>query len=198
MGIIVRLVPRRLRRIHQFLAWLAGRYWVPCPLCGSPFGAHEAVPGGTIPRPGTGRHGSSRLAVCPDCARELAFPAEPDATPWGQGTAITPDPEGDVPVPASAPRALREKEMVMLPAQALSAVRVQRAVSLYDATADSLRLGNGHARLALREAVQTAALFRDENWVTEAVSHLIRPDCREGIARQLRHIVRSALAAEES
>lgn len=196
MGIIVRLVPRRLRRIHQFLAWLAGRYWVPCPLCGSPFGAHEAVPGGTIPRPGTGRHGSSRLAVCPDCARELAFPAEPDATPWGQGTAITPDPEGGVLAPESAPRWAREGT-VMLPSPDRWPPRVRRAVSLYDATADSLRLGNGHARLALREAVQTAALFRDENWVTEAVSHLIRPDCREGIARQLRHIVRSAIATGE-
>jgi len=120
-----------------------------------------------------------------------------DTTPYGQGTAITPDPAGDVPAPESAPQWARSRWADGWPGGLPYPSRVTRSASLYDAMVPRLRLGNGHARFALRGAVQLAALFRDEAWVTVAVDHLIRPECREGIARQLRHLVRSAIDTTE-
>lgn len=29
------------RLVHQFYAWLAGYFWLPCPICGEYFGGHE-------------------------------------------------------------------------------------------------------------------------------------------------------------
>jgi hypothetical protein len=29
------------RFVHHFWAWLAGYYWIPCPLCGKYIGGHE-------------------------------------------------------------------------------------------------------------------------------------------------------------
>lgn len=58
----------RHRALNRLLARLGGYFWLPCPLCGQPFGGHEwhdvdglssivNVPG----NPGSGR------GICPDC-----------------------------------------------------------------------------------------------------------------------------------
>lgn len=63
----------RFRRLHQFRAWLTGRFWTDCPLCGRMFGGHEwrEGPNGEsshIPHPdGTPGKGT---AICPVCTAE--------------------------------------------------------------------------------------------------------------------------------
>lgn len=46
---LVRLFPYRWRALHRAFATSHGYFWLPCPLCGDPFGGHEA--GDTIPDP---------------------------------------------------------------------------------------------------------------------------------------------------
>jgi hypothetical protein len=58
------LVPHRARAVHRAYAGWAGFFWLPCPLCGQPFGGHEA--GGIIDAPGP--PGSGRV-ICPTCTR---------------------------------------------------------------------------------------------------------------------------------
>lgn len=65
------VVPYRLRWLHQAWAWLAGYFWLPCPLCGRPFGGHEwrrDAEGfaASIPAGATGLSDG----ICPRCTRE--------------------------------------------------------------------------------------------------------------------------------
>ncbi len=35
------VLPSRLTPVHHFLAWLGGYFWIPCILCGRPWGGHQ-------------------------------------------------------------------------------------------------------------------------------------------------------------
>lgn len=58
------LVPYRWRPVHHAYADLCGFYWLPCPVCGVPFGGHEG--GGHIPDAAPVNGGS---VVCSKCTR---------------------------------------------------------------------------------------------------------------------------------
>jgi hypothetical protein len=63
-----RLVPYRFRHFHRSFAAVHGYYWIPCPLCGRPFGGHEG--GDSIPNPfePVSRSGHSQgLTICSQC-----------------------------------------------------------------------------------------------------------------------------------
>lgn len=112
-----------------------------------------------------------------------------DTTPYGQGTAVTPDPEGPEPVPDSAPASIRAG--AAMPPVTLP--RVTLAMSLFDAEAPQMKLGNGHARYALREDLARAVMLKDEAWIDQAVTRWIRPQYRAAITGRLTRIYDSAL-----
>lgn len=64
-GDVARLMPHEDREFHQWFAVAHGFFWLPCPLCGRPFGGHEA--GGSVPDPMKGEGWS--LMVCSECVR---------------------------------------------------------------------------------------------------------------------------------
>lgn len=66
-----RLVPYRLRRAHQFWAWRMRYFWLPCPMCGKPFGGHEwrTLPGGAHAGKLVDGH---RMGICPPCTKAIA------------------------------------------------------------------------------------------------------------------------------
>ena len=115
-----------------------------------------------------------------------------DTTPYGEGTAVTPDPEGPEPFPDSAPDWAREGAQVPV-----TPARVTLALSLFDAEAGAMRLGNGHARYVIREDVASAVLLRDRAWIDQAVTRWIRPQYRAVITGRLTRIYDSALRADE-
>lgn len=51
------ILPRGLTRVHHFLAWLGGYYWINCRNCGRGWGGHQ-------------RRG--HFEVCPRCAKKCA------------------------------------------------------------------------------------------------------------------------------
>lgn len=55
------------RWMHQFYAWALGYFWLPCPICGEPFGGHELKDGDSWYQ-GNG----SGVGVCPkpECSHE--------------------------------------------------------------------------------------------------------------------------------
>lgn len=65
------LVPYRARSAHRWWANRRRYFWLPCPLCGKPYGAHEGrdIRGriSTVPDP----LGSANMSVgiCPPCTR---------------------------------------------------------------------------------------------------------------------------------
>ena len=72
-----RAVPYRFRRVHQAYAFVTGFFWMPCPLCGQPFGGHEwrdidgqpaSVPDPSQPPPGPYAAFTSK-GICPQCTR---------------------------------------------------------------------------------------------------------------------------------
>ena len=58
-----RLVPYRWRAFHHRYATRHGYFWLPCVLCGRPFGGHES--GDSIPDP-TGPTGAG-ICICSQC-----------------------------------------------------------------------------------------------------------------------------------
>lgn len=52
------------RFIHRLYAWLTGRFWLPCPICGREFGGHENGTGHLLTNFGEGE------MVCPNCVDE--------------------------------------------------------------------------------------------------------------------------------
>lgn len=62
------LVPYRLRRIHERYAQTHGYFWLPCPLCGKPFGGHEwrraAGRPDSVPNP---MEPTQYVGICPRC-----------------------------------------------------------------------------------------------------------------------------------
>lgn len=54
------------RFAHRAYAFLAGYFWLPCPMCGRKFGGHER-PTGHLPV-----DGSYGLVTCPLCAKREA------------------------------------------------------------------------------------------------------------------------------
>lgn len=64
-GPIARLLPYRWRRFHRWYARSHGYYWMPCVLCGRPYGGHEA--GGSIPDPT--RESTYGRSICSQCTR---------------------------------------------------------------------------------------------------------------------------------
>jgi hypothetical protein len=59
----VRLLPYRWRRLHRAYATANGYYWLPCILCGRPYGGHEG--GTTIPDPTRGP--GQGIVICSRC-----------------------------------------------------------------------------------------------------------------------------------
>ena len=59
------LVPYPWRPVHHAYASWVGFFWKPCPLCGRPFGGHEA--GGSVPDPLQAPFGG--LGICSACTR---------------------------------------------------------------------------------------------------------------------------------
>jgi len=59
------------RRFHQFYAWFASYFWIPCPLCGECYGGHEWVDSlAKIPKIG---HPGMCVGVCNDCIVAAQF-----------------------------------------------------------------------------------------------------------------------------
>lgn len=56
------------RFIHRIYAFLLGYFWLPCPLCGKPFGGHEWTNSDSVLVEG---HNSG---ICNACARTRALP----------------------------------------------------------------------------------------------------------------------------
>jgi hypothetical protein len=59
------------RAVHRAYAYVAGYFWLPCPLCGAMCGGHEwrdrdGLPS-SVPDPGGDPH--RRVGICPDCTR---------------------------------------------------------------------------------------------------------------------------------
>lgn len=65
---LARLVPYSLRWFHRRYAGRHWYFWLRCPLCGRPFGGHEA--GRDVPNPvmGPGWY----LSICSRCSRRRA------------------------------------------------------------------------------------------------------------------------------
>lgn len=57
---------------NKFYAWVAGYFWLPCPVCGRSFGGHEwkDIPGhqNSVPTK-LFRRGSHATGICPDCTK---------------------------------------------------------------------------------------------------------------------------------
>jgi len=53
-----------MRLLHRIYAWLFGYFWLPCPICGGPFGGHEKGLGCLVLNWNSGK------TVCPRCAAE--------------------------------------------------------------------------------------------------------------------------------
>lgn len=117
-----------------------------------------------------------------------------DTTPYGEGTAVTPDPEGPPEIPDSAPASVRAGAAI----PRVELPRVTLAMSLFDAEAAQMKLGNGHARFELRDDLYRAVVLRDRAWLDKAVTRWIRPQFRASISARLTRIYDSALRAEES
>ncbi len=49
------------RWIHRWYAWVAGYFWLPCPVCGREFGGHEV---GSVSVPDPSRSPSAGLIAC--------------------------------------------------------------------------------------------------------------------------------------
>lgn len=58
----VRLLPYGWRWLHHVYAVLVGFFWLPCPLCGRPFGGHES--GDSVPNP---TRPATYVAICSRC-----------------------------------------------------------------------------------------------------------------------------------
>jgi hypothetical protein len=74
----------------------------------------------------------------------------------------------------------------------LTDLQVQRALSLFDAEAPVLRLGNGHACAELRDAMAAAARTGDSQGVVSAVNHWVKPQYRQAVQETLCRLLRSA------
>lgn len=61
----VRLLPYRWRNLHRRHADRHGYFWLPCILCGRPYGGHES--GDSVPDP-TGGPGTG-VTICSQCTR---------------------------------------------------------------------------------------------------------------------------------
>lgn len=57
-------LPYRPRWPHRLYAGLMGYFWIPCPLCGDPFGGQETT-GAAIGK--AGRPPNEGMCVCPRC-----------------------------------------------------------------------------------------------------------------------------------
>jgi hypothetical protein len=75
------------RWAHRLYAWLAGYFWLPCPLCGAHFGGHEwreidGKPDAIIVEAGT--NWAKRTAICPRCtlAGRGQWAWAPRSTTW--------------------------------------------------------------------------------------------------------------------
>jgi hypothetical protein len=102
---------------------------------------------------------------------------------------VTPDPEGPEPFPDSAPASI--KTGAAIPPAALP--RAILAMSLFDAEAPEMKLGNGHARYGLRDDLYRAVVLKDEAWLDHAVTRWIKPQYRAAISGRLTRIYDSAL-----
>lgn len=74
------------RFVHQTYAWLAGYFWIPCPVCREPFGGHEwgdvAGMPSCVPDPGT-PHMSA--GICPGCTvAGFGYPYDVADEIWAQ------------------------------------------------------------------------------------------------------------------
>jgi hypothetical protein len=65
---LVRLLPYQWRTVHKAFAATHGYFWIPCPLCGQPFGGHEA--GSSIPDP---TNPPLYVCICSRCTRHKAL-----------------------------------------------------------------------------------------------------------------------------
>jgi hypothetical protein len=61
------LVPYRFRHFHEWFATSHGYFWIPCPVCGRPFGGHEL--GDIVPDPASGP--GRGKGICPACAAAM-------------------------------------------------------------------------------------------------------------------------------
>lgn len=68
-----------MRLMHRLWAWLAGYFWLPCPVCGKQFGGHEEPTGLLRLENGEGR------VTCPRCevARRKQVAQRPHEHPAG-------------------------------------------------------------------------------------------------------------------
>lgn len=63
----------RFRKWNQFRAWFGRYFWLPCPLCGQMYGAHEwhDIDGKSSSILVEKRSGLSQFkGICPDCTRK--------------------------------------------------------------------------------------------------------------------------------
>jgi hypothetical protein len=63
----VRLLPCSWEGVHQRYARRHGYFWLPCVLCGKPYGGHQS--GGSIPDPTYPEHSGRGITICPRCTR---------------------------------------------------------------------------------------------------------------------------------
>lgn len=63
---LARLVPYRFRSFHERYAKTHRFFWMPCDLCGYPFGGHEM--GKSVPDPT--RPPNGYVGICSRCSRE--------------------------------------------------------------------------------------------------------------------------------
>jgi hypothetical protein len=61
----------RFRWFHRAYAFVAGYFWIPCPLCGHKFGGHEwrDIDGKPSYIPEPDGKPWQHLGICPDCTR---------------------------------------------------------------------------------------------------------------------------------
>ncbi len=64
---VLRKIPQKWRAVHHLIAAVGGYFWIPCPVCGEPFGGHEWTE--SIPEEGA----MGGKAICPQCADRLAL-----------------------------------------------------------------------------------------------------------------------------
>lgn len=65
---MLRPPPDAPRFVHQAYAWLSNYFWIPCPVCGEPFGGHEwadvdGLPS-AVPEPDQAH---MSWGICPTC-----------------------------------------------------------------------------------------------------------------------------------
>jgi hypothetical protein len=64
-------VPYRFRDTHRWFANMMGYFWIPCPMCGEPFGGHEwrDIDGQPSSIPAPDGRPDIRVGICPECTQ---------------------------------------------------------------------------------------------------------------------------------